>query len=152
MSDLRTNLLPVFNQVRKLMKTLNFRRHSVMVRTITWSGARVGLGTKTIVDTPIVLDDDNTPPKVTLITSEDIIASGGLYQQGDYLVDKITPAFSGGGLEVNDFELPVGSQPTEILYQLIGPEFPEGAWFKKVSTETYRNFRYSFVLRKLGST
>lgn len=152
---LRDELLPVFDDVRQLMDELGLRKYDVIMRVITWSGDRPGVGAKTVVDTPLTIGGGRRV-KVKLISSQAIIASAGKYAEGDYKVGPFTPTFAGGGVDPSYFDpIPTGA-PTEIFYKLKGPGVPgtpgveEGTWFKKIDQSTDGNFRYDFVLRAVG--
>ncbi len=161
---LRDKLLPMVNKLRALPTNFGLRLYTVTVRVTTWSGTPddvPGQGVPTIVDTPIVLDGygGRILPKVTLLTTRDIVASNYLYADGDYKIDYMTPQYiniacdgyvSIQGVPVSEFDVPVNSPPTEVNYILTGPEFPNGALFKKIQTYTYKPFDYSFVVRKIG--
>lgn len=145
--SLRSALLPLFDQLRGLPNTLGLRLYKITVRVRTWSGSRVGLGTKTDTDTVLHTQGGAAPVKVRQLTAKDVVASGGLYTAADYEVGPITPAYSGGGYDPSAFDPPETAN-TEVFYQLTGPGFPEGAWFRKVGSDVSKNFRYTFVLRK----
>ena len=163
-SNLRDDLLPMINELRGLPTEFGLRLYTVTIRVTTWSGASddvPGAGTKTTTETPIVLDGygGTVRPKVTLLSTRDIIASGGLYTDGDYRIDYITPQYMNtecdgsltlAGVPVSQFEIPEGTSPTQIVFVLTGPEFPNGALFKKIQTYTFKPFHYSFVVRKIG--
>lgn len=166
LGNLRDELLPMVNELRQLPTAFGIRLYTVTMRVSTWNKVNTvfdvpGEGTETITDYPLVLDGygGTTQPKVTKLTTRDIIASGGLYTDGDYKVDFITPQFVSedclgsfvvGGVPVSGFELDKDTVATQITYVLTGPEFPFGALFKKVETWTSNPFTYSFVLRKIG--
>lgn len=85
----RDNILPAFDRARTKLDTLGLRRYAVATRRRTWSGGRKGLGTATTADTPLV-----PTPRVRQLSTREIAASGGKYQQGDFRIDRITPAFA----------------------------------------------------------
>lgn len=165
-SNLRDELLPMVNELRQLPTEFGIRLYTVTMRVSTWNKVNTvfdvpGEGTETITDYPLVLDGygGTTLPKVTKISTKDIIASGGLYTDGDYKIDFITPqhivedcmgGFAAGGVPIIGFELDEKSVATQITYVLTGPEFPMGALFKKIETWTSNPFRYTFVVRKIG--
>lgn len=159
--------LAIANKLRQLPSKFDIRLYDVFVRVTTWTGTGSdvescvpGQGTSSVVDTPLYLDgygislSPHILPKITALSARDIIASGGLYKDGDYKIDFITPEFTvygSGGVAINLFEPIENTLPTEIVFVITGPEFPDGAVFKKIETYTYRPFRYSFVVRKIGS-
>lgn len=138
---LRDDLLNVAEDVREIPGDLGLRLFSVEVFKRTHSGERVGIGTT--YDTVKTLLVASYKPKVVQVTSRDIIASGGLYQEQDLRVGPLTPT----KINVPDFDPPVGVAPVELLFRITGPGYEAGAWFKKINMVTTRPFRYEFVVR-----
>lgn len=163
-STLREELLSMVNEMRQLPTLFGIRLYTVTVRVTSFTGGIFnvpGEGTKTVVETPIYLDGYTTLPKVTVLSTRDIIASGGLYTDGDYKIDFITPFYTDvtacpygtidvGGIAINLFDPTPIDDTVEIVYILTGPEFPTGALFKKIQTYAYKPFTYSIVVRKIG--
>lgn len=154
---LRDECLPIFEDVRILLDDLGFRRYDILLRVIDWAGGTVGKGAKTTLDTPLVIQGNGaTVPhriKVRRITSQDILASGGKYQDGDYRIGPMTPVFVNifgltGGNDVNYFN-PEKSLTTkrEFYYRLTGPGMELGKWFKKIDQVVDTNWSYYFTLR-----
>jgi len=159
--NLRDFLLNVANNVRQLPTDLGVRLYTVTVRVTTYDNSGLfnvpGMGVPTVTETPIYLDGYGTLPYVRSVTKQDIIASGGTYQDGDYKIDFITPYYNNiygaGGVAINIFEpnQNPGTQPTEIVFIIQGPEFPtNGALFKKINTYSDKPFHYTLFLRKIG--
>lgn len=149
----RDAVLPVLDTFRGLLDTsFGLRRYAVAVVVNTWSGALVGEGTKTQVITSLVVAG-GARPKVEQLTQRDVMASGGLYQDLDFRVGPLTPvssSFPSVGVDPSTFDpAPVGAN-VEVLFTVTGPGMPNGAFFKKVSQEVARNFRFTLVLRKTG--
>lgn len=141
MTTFRDDLLDVVEDVREIPGDLGLRLFSVEVFKRIYSGERVGVGTA--YDVTKVLLVASFKPKVVQVTSRDIIASGGLYQEQDLRVGPLTPT----KINVPDFDPPTGSQPLELLFRITGPGYEAGAWFKKINMLTTRPFRYEFVVR-----
>jgi len=97
---LRDDLIPVVDEARGLINDLGFRRHAVTVRTTTWSGAKPGLGSKSVVE--LVL---SPPPKVRGISSRRLALAPGRFKDGDRVVDRISATYTadqlGGALAAN---------------------------------------------------
>jgi len=138
---LRDDLLDVVEDVREIPGDLGLRLFSVEVFKRTHAGERVGLGTS--YDTTKTLLVAAYKPKVVQVSSRDIIASGGLYQEQDLRVGPLTPT----KINVPDFDPPVGVAPMELLFRITGPGYEAGAWFRKINMLTTRPFRYEFVVR-----
>lgn len=156
--NLRDLLMPVANMVRELPTDLGLRLYTVTVRVTTYSPGLfnvAGSGTPTVTEMPIFLDGYGTLPYVRSVSKSDIVASGGLYQDGDYKIDFITPLYNSvygaGGVAINIFDPAQNPQGTEVVFILQGTEFPaSGALFKKIETITDKPFHFNFVLRKIG--
>ena len=150
----RTNLLAAVERIRGAIPgALDLRQHTVTVRVRTWTGARPGLiGTsKTDVDT--VLTNAGYNPKVTEVSTRDIVASGGVYQQGDYRIGPLTPSYAGGGIALATVDPATTSTAREVLYKIEGQGLPSGgAWFKRVEASMLRNFTNSIVVRRTAVT
>ncbi len=150
--SLREALLPVIDQLRGLPGQLGLRQYTVSVVKREWTGERVGLGYNTDTETPIRVDLGSYTPKVQMLSSRDIIASGGLYTDQDLKIGPITPPFVGSTLDgsaITIFDPTPGDVPTEIFFKITGPGYPTaGAWFKKVAQDVTGNFRYMFTVRK----
>jgi hypothetical protein len=147
---------PIFESARVLLADMGFRQHDVSMRVITWSGQTVGDGTRTAVDTPLLIQGRR--PGVRLVSQKDIIASGGLYEDGDYRIGPFTPAYSEpgatypvGGIDVSVFNPPTSGAAREIYFRLTGPGMPDGAWFAKIEQSVAGSFSLLFVVRKTAS-
>jgi hypothetical protein len=86
----RDNVLVPLDAARAIIAGLGLRRYAVTVRVRTWSGGRPGAGAATNADLAL-----SPTPRVRTLAPREVAASGGTYEEGDYRVDKITPAFSG---------------------------------------------------------
>ncbi len=132
---------------------LGLRQFSVQVVSRKWTGTRPGLGTKSDSTSDVVVDLGTYAPKVTLVSAKEIASSGGLYVDQDLRVGPLTPEFQTWlceGTHINLFDPPVTpGKGFELFFKVTGPGYPDsGAWFKKLSQDTTKNFSYSFVLRK----
>jgi len=117
------------------------RRISVTVRVRQWSGARVGLGTVTVTNTPLLVDGKN--PRVVQLKTEDVIRSGGLYTSGDYKIGPVTPLPG-----MMDSVEPASATSREVLYVLTveGKE----VICKKVNDNNFAPFHITVVVRPIG--
>lgn len=148
--SLRTSLLPVLERLRGTIPVqLGLRPYSVTVRVRTWTGQRPGMGTHSDVDT--VLGNAGQNVKVTLISSRDIVASGGRYTAGDFRVGPLTPSHATGGTPLSVFDPPRSATAREIFFIVTGPGLPdEGAVCKRVDANPYGLFRSEIVVRRTG--
>lgn len=149
------NTRPIFESARVLLADLGFRQHDVVMRVVTWSGQSVGEGTKTVTDTPLLIQGRRV--KVRLIKQEDIIASGGLYEDGDYKIGPFTPTYSvpgaefpTGGIDVSGFNPAEDGSRRAVYYKITGPGMEQGAWFEKIGQVVDTNFSRYFMVRKLA--
>lgn len=159
---LRDTLLPVFDTVaRGIPNLLGLRQYDVSLRVVSWSGARPGLGTKTVADHPVTVNQNtagNNRPKVILVSTREVIASGGRYVDGDFRIGPLTPQYttSAGtfGTLPGDLEQQLQTHPSEVYFNLKGPGMNDqtnGDWFKLVETNFAKNFGYTIIVRKAGS-
>lgn len=136
-----------------------FRRYDIMMRVIDYP--IVTDGNASAEDLPIITDTILTIQGrrigVGLVATKDVVASGGSMTDIDYRIGPITPTYTGaigifpsGGMNISGFEPPTISSSREIYYKLTGPGMENGAWFKKISQEVFRNWSYVFTVRKLG--
>lgn len=153
---LRDNCLPIFESARVLLADAGLRRFDVVMRVVTWSGQTSGEGTKTTMDTPLRIQGKR--PGVRTVSQKDVVASGGLYEDGDMRIGPFTPAFTGaigpiasGGLEPAAFNPAKDSTTREIYYKLTGPGMEAGHWFVKIEQKNDSAFSYYLTVRKIAS-
>jgi hypothetical protein len=154
-STLRSALLPVVDAARGIPGQLGLRLFTVYVVQRTWAGGRPGVGASSDTTTNVKVDLGDYQTKVRVLTSKEVIASGGLYEMQDVEVGPITPPYTGSVVD-NDAISVFDPAPTagvgfELFFKVIGPGYPAtGAWFKKISQRVDLSFRYTFVLRRTG--
>ena len=156
MATLRDALLPAIDAIRGIPDALGVRLYDVTIRVRTWSGSRPGVdaSTSTDADSIFYVDAGTHRTRVVQVTSRDVIASGGMYQDQDLKVGPLTPAYTGGGVDVSLFDPPTGAAPVEVFFKIAGPGMASGgSWFKKINTNTVPSpFGYTFVVRATGET
>ena len=86
----RDDLLDDIDEIREIPGELGLRLFTVEVFRRDWSGERPGLGTGYDTVTSVLVGTYN--PKVTQVSSRDIIASAGQYQDQDLRIGPITRA------------------------------------------------------------
>jgi hypothetical protein len=149
---LRDALLPAVDAIRGIPGQLGLRLYTVQVFQRIWSGPRVGLGTNFDVATGVKVDLGIYQTKVTQLTQRDVVASGGFYSDQDLQVGPITPPFAGSFADndaISVFDPTLVTAPTEILFNISGPGMPAGGgWFKKISQDVSKSFRYTFIVRR----
>lgn len=141
--SLRTDLLPVMADCRGIIDDLGFRTCRVAIVTRTWTGGRPGYpDAQAYTDSTTAI----TPsPRVRIVSSREISQSGGLYQDGDVRVDKITPAFSTGGYSQAQVAPSPDSEAVEVFYFVTGAIT---GTFALVSSSFDRALGYSVVIRR----
>jgi len=139
----RTNLLKVADAGRALAGPggLDQRTNQVTVRTRTWSGDFVGLGTPT--DSDLILP---AIYPVKQVSTREVSSSGGLYEMGDIIVNHITPS-DGESVGFTPMQLKpsVTSSSVEIIYIVTGSHAGE---YSLQELRTYRPYSYTMVLRR----
>lgn len=119
---------------------------TVSVRVRTWSGARIGAGTASVVDTEI------TPrPRVRELSLREVQSSGGHFEVGDIAVGPVTPPYtSNGGGGYTEAQLrPAGAPNKETLLVLSGDLDGE---YRIVEIDTSRAVGFRIVARRLRTT
>lgn len=146
---LREELLPVVDTARAIAGELGFRRYKVWVRTTTFSGARAGLGTKTVSDTRLLVGGQD--PKVREVTSKDVVAGTPEFHSIEFEIGPLTPSFPGGGTSQETIAPEKTDQPTTVLYLIKGPGLPtEGLLCKKIDDDVDRPLRMMIRVRGSG--
>lgn len=83
--NLRVSLIGVVDAGRQLTADLGFRQRTVILRTRTWNGGRVGAGSSSDVDVEIL-----PRPKVAEPPARLVFDAPGQYESGDLIVSKIS--------------------------------------------------------------
>lgn len=144
--SLADSLKKTLDVVRGIPGLLGLREYSVSVLVREWS-TRPGVGTKTETITPILVNGQN--PSVRRLSSSDILASGGLYQDMDLEVT-FTPEFyldGYGGVSQEVFS--IEPKKSEVFFIVSGPGL-DNASFKKISQSIIDVLTYKIVIRKDG--
>jgi len=146
MATLRDGLLPAIDSLRGIPNTLGFRRYTVTLRSRTWGGAYPGeLGT---TNTDV---DINPPPRVRVVTTQEVASSGGTYRLGDFRIDAITPRYTTpttGGFTPAQLNIRPGTIPQDVAIILTGDEAAP-IECEAVEFRFDRAFRYTIIARQL---
>ena len=138
-----TDIGPAMDAIRSIPGDMGLRVHAVTVRTRTWSGARVGVGTKTDVDVAL-LTAASANPKVRRVSTREIVASAGAFRDGDLKVGPMTPT----QFAVATLDPATSSSPTELYYLVTGPDMSaSGQWCEKVELQADHPLHRYLVLR-----
>lgn len=153
MSTLRDDLLPVVDEIRGIPDDMGLSLYTVEVVKRVWDGTRVGLGSSADSSLSLKVSLGTFSVQVTMLKQQELIASGGLYQQADLKIGPITPPYTGSranNSDITDFDPEVTATPTELFFKITGPGYEDGAWFKKIGQDVTKAFRYTFIVRKTG--
>jgi hypothetical protein len=144
--SLRTDLLPVVDLLRGLTgpTELDIRTAQLTIRTRTWSGAEVGLGTYT--DSDLVLPQQY---KVTSLSTKEVASSGGRFSDDAIRFGPVTPAFTGGGYTPEQLNPGATADNVEVIHILTGQV---NGNFRLASLLTERPFSYIMVLNRRRDT
>ena len=119
------------------------------IRTRVWTNGYRGPLTDPRVDTDLVIPQIY---KIQQVSTEEIVSSGGKYEQGDIKIGPITPNYvtsTGTGgftpLQLN----PNGADGTEIIYVIAGTH---GGNYQLVEEQSWKRFSYFLVLRRRYET
>lgn len=145
--SLRTALLKVADAARSISgpSGVDIRINQLTIRTRTWSGTMIGLGTPGDVDLVIPAQYP-----IRFVTEQEIESAGGRYLAGDLLVDHITP-YDGVSVGYTPAQLKPSApdDKTEILYLIAGPHAGE---YAVIDLRSFRAFTYQLVLRRKATT
>lgn len=146
---LKDDLLPLIDTLRAIPGDLGFRPYQVWVRTEVSGGPRVGLGTKTVTETRLLVGGQD--PKVRAIGRKDVVAGTPEFTTGEYEIGPLTPEFAGGGVAESVINPEKTSQPTTVLFLLKGPGLPEeGLLCQRISDAVDRPLRTVIRVRSIG--
>jgi hypothetical protein len=149
MSSLRDELLPVVDEARAIAGELGFRPYQVWLRTVKYSGTRVGEGTATVTEKRLLVGGKD--PKVQIRKSADVVAGTPEFQEITYDVGPLTPQFAGGGTDINDIGPDNTGVPTEVFFVLKGPGLPSaGLLCRRFGDQVDRPLRYMIHLKSVG--
>jgi hypothetical protein len=161
MATLASTILPALDAIRGIGGILGLRPFTITLRVRTWSGGSPGKGFKTDTDVRLMNNTatgGTTSVKARFVTTQEIIASGGLYRDRDVKVGPLTPQFAAayglpqggyGDATLDPVPTPL-AQPTEIFWNVIGPGMaPGGSWCSRIKEEASA-LHYYLVLRADG--
>lgn len=153
-----SDLLGDLDDIRGIPGELGLRPWTVSVRKRTWSGSRIGQGTKTDTNTTLVhqYEGSTQPVRVQQMSRKEILASGGQYKDGDYKVGPMTPAYAAqvfgppGGYTDAVLDPAPTTTPTETFYIVSGAGWPAGGGYAEKIGEEIGAMHYYVMLRPSG--
>jgi len=161
-TNFRNALLPAIDTIRGIPNLFGMRLYGASVLVRTWlgvaPGARPGMpGATSFYDTvtAVKLAQGAAPMTVRQVTQQEVIASGGLFQDLDMRLGPITPPYTGSYADNDQISVldppVVPGTAQEIFYLLTGPDLgANGAYFKLIKLDVSKPFSYFAVVRKAG--
>lgn len=128
----RDDLIATIDAARSAVADMGLRRYTVVVRVRTWSGAALGSGTATDVDVTL-----EPAPKVERLPVRLIASSGGIYEEGDLTITKISASYTESQLS------PAPSAGVEVIWLLNGESF------RPVTRPEQKNFEWRVAVRRM---
>lgn len=152
MTTFRDSFLPKLDKIRAgIPSKIGIRLVSLTVRTKDWSGARVGQGTKTVTDT-VIGGPMGTRYKISVVSTKDVVASGGRYQAGQYKIGPITPPYPGGPFTVDQLIPPKLSGQAREVYYAISDDVDGTQWCSSAGSDTLNALHWYLYLKLEGVT
>ena len=146
---LKDDLLPIIDDLRSIAGDLGFRPYQVWVRVTTYSGPRVGIGSKTVTETRLLVGGQD--PKVREVRGKDLVAGANELADSEYDIGPLTPEFAGGGVAHSTINPQRSGLPTTVEFLIKGPGMPtEGLLCKRVSDDVDRPLRLVIRVKSIG--
>jgi hypothetical protein len=113
---------------------LGLRPYRVFAVKIEYTGTRPGLGTRTRIDTEILIGDGY--PICNQVSAHDVFSSGGLLNDKDFKLTVIDPysknGIDGYGTSEDIWQPQPNNKNIQIYFHIFGGGFPAGGqYFKK---------------------
>ncbi len=137
---LRDDILPIAFNARGIAGSLGFRPYTVAIVTQYWpDSAHTGEGGSAPNGETTITEGGGQPPKVRWLSDKEI-AFGGL-SSGTIEIGPITPAFTGGGTELETIMGDIRRGETRYV-KLTGPKYPDGCRCRIVKITAEKALRY----------
>ncbi len=147
--DFKTAFTPTLDAIRsKIPTSFGIRSATLTVRTTLMSGSMIDNPSVASTDT-IIRSSTGDRYKIRVLSTKDIVASGGLYQSGDFRMGPITPPFPGSGFTKDDL-IPPSVAGQDVLYG-ITDQTGQTQWCQMVSNDTAHDLHWYIILRATGS-
>jgi len=140
---LADDLKPLLSTIRSIPGQLGLRPYTVAIVLKEYGGDTPGDGIEQETVTEIT-EANGQPPKVRFLTDEEL-AVGGL-GSGSVKVGPITPSNLSGGVSWAALTQTEAANNTVRAYRLTGPQFPDGADFMLVGSDSGRALHYTLTL------
>lgn len=141
---------PTLDAIRTgIPSTYGLRGVSLTVRTIHFEGDYLTGGQEVVTD-KVIGSPTGDRYKVRVVSTKDVVASGGIYQQGSIRVGPITPPYPGGGFTAADL-IPPSAPGQTVLYGLTDSA-GQMQWCQMASSDTMNDLHWYIVLNPTGTT
>lgn len=150
---IRNAVLPILDVWRGRLDTVfGLRRYDVALLMREWpAGTIPGAHGVSPTETTIPLLVGGGRPRIEQISTREIAASGGLYQDRDIRIGPFTPPFMSGGADPEWLRPSVSADRVEYYIAISNADSGEaGERYSIVQTDTSRSLRWTMVCRKLG--
>jgi hypothetical protein len=160
---LRESLLPRIDKIRSIPGRLGVRLFQVYLQTtdILLTGserAEFGEGTTVTTET-LLVNIDGYSPRVRGLTTQEVVASNGLYVDEDISIGPITPLHvdptgsTTGGFAPDDLDPLQAIGDRLVSIRITGPGYPIGGGKYRVQSREFNgsSMTYSIVARKCGT-
>ncbi len=148
--SLVSDIIGDIDEIRASIPTdIGVRSVTLIVRTIAFTGDFLTGGTAASTDKAIT-NPSGSRYKVRVVSTKDIVASGGKYQQGALRVGPITPPYPGGGFTKNDL-IPASAANLEVHYG-ITDQTGQTQWCTMASNDTVHDLHWYLILNPAGTT
>lgn len=144
---LAAKLRPRLDRIRSIPARLGLHPFVVTRITRTYASGTVGRGAYVETTETLLVNGQN--PHVRQSTDDrirQILGSGALFREGEWLVGPLTHTFTGGGYAPDGFDVATGTA-AQVLYKITGPGFPaSGGMFRARTHSVDDPLRITLVL------
>lgn len=145
-------MLPIIDKLAlALPNKFGLRKFRVYLRQTTWTGARVGMGTKSAIETELTVFG-GAPPEVSQLKTQEVLSSGGKYKDGDFKIGPFAPFWTdsqgnSGGYNAADLDPPNDGAPTEIAYRIVDTRGGLDDYASLIESHLDSSFGYTLIVR-----
>lgn len=136
MTNLVDKLKPVVYRARSIIGILGFRQDRVFLLTDWYAPDGVWEG---YANKREIVEARSQPPKVHQVTFQDV--PFGAHTPDIIDIGPVTPAFPGGGTDLDDFLAPVEAGDVRHILR-VGPSCPDGKKYRILRILTEKSLRY----------
>lgn len=139
---------PRLDRIRtNIPSRIGVRSATLVVRTTQFLGDFL-TGGESVSEDKTIAGPNGGRYKVRIVSTKDVVASGGLFQQGAMRVGPITPPYPGGPWTKDDL-IPPSHAGREVIYG-ITDQTGQTQWCKMASNDTVHDLHWFIILNPLG--